>query len=94
LALWECALSFMRSQVLLTAEELGVFESMASCPRRIAEIGAATGLPEDSADRLLAARGRERSASEYGAWSHACGFTLQQVYRASKGKCFLIARRA
>jgi acetylserotonin N-methyltransferase len=42
---------------------------------------------------LVAARGRERSALEYGEWLHACGFTLQQIYRTSKGKCFLIARR-
>jgi Dimerisation domain len=52
--LWECALGFMDAQVLLTAEELGVFESLASRPRHTAEIAADTGLPEGSTARLLA----------------------------------------
>jgi SAM-dependent methyltransferase len=42
----------------------------------------------------VAARGRERTAPEYGAWVRSCGFVLQQIYQTSKGKHFLIARRA
>ena len=53
--LWECALGFMDSQVLLTAEELGVFDSLDEAPRTAAEIAAEAGLPEDSAERLLTA---------------------------------------
>jgi hypothetical protein len=29
---------------------------------------------------LVAARGREWTAAEYGAWVHTCGFTLQEIY--------------
>jgi hypothetical protein len=43
---------------------------------------------------LVAARGREWTAAEYGAWVHTCGFTLQGIYQTSTGKHFLIARRA
>jgi hypothetical protein len=53
--LWECALGFMDAQVLLTAAERGVFESLAAGPRYTAEIAADTGLPEESTARLLAA---------------------------------------
>lgn len=42
---------------------------------------------------LVAARGRERSAIEYGAWIAKYGFHLKKVYRTSKGKSFLIARK-
>jgi hypothetical protein len=53
--LWECALGFMDAQVLLTAEECGVFESTASGPRHTAEIAVDMGLPEGLTERLLAA---------------------------------------
>jgi predicted O-methyltransferase YrrM len=53
--LWDCALGFMDSQILLTAEELGVFDCLDGGSRSAAEIAAATGLPEGSADRLLTA---------------------------------------
>jgi predicted O-methyltransferase YrrM len=53
--IWEIALGFMDSQVLLTAEELGVFELLAREPRDAAALAAATGLPQDSAARLLTA---------------------------------------
>jgi hypothetical protein len=53
--LWECALGFMDAQVLLSAEERGVFESLASGPRYMAEVAEDTGLPEGSTARLLAA---------------------------------------
>src|SRR5687767_7270028 len=45
----------MDGQVLLTASERGVFDSLASGPRYTDEIAAATGVPEGSAERLLAA---------------------------------------
>lgn len=45
----------MDSQVLLTAEELGIFELLAREPRDAASLAAATGLPQDSAARLLTA---------------------------------------
>lgn len=53
--LWDRALGFMDSQILLTAEELGVFDSLHGGPRNTTEIAAATGLPVGSADRLLTA---------------------------------------
>ena len=53
--IWECALGFMDSQVLLTAEELGIFDSLDGEPRTAAQVAAETGLPPDSAERLLAA---------------------------------------
>lgn len=53
--LWEQALAFMDSQVLLTAEEIGVFDHLDGGPRGVPEIAAATGLPADSAVRLLGA---------------------------------------
>jgi acetylserotonin N-methyltransferase len=53
--IWECALGFMDSQVLLTAEELGVFDVLDAGPGTAAAVAEATGLPEDSADRLLVA---------------------------------------
>jgi hypothetical protein len=45
----------MDAQILLTAEEVGVFDSMASGPRSAAEIATETRLPEDSTERLLTA---------------------------------------
>lgn len=53
--LWDCALGFMDSQILLTAEELGVFDCLHGGPRSATDIAAATGLPVGSADRLLTA---------------------------------------
>lgn len=52
---WEIALGFMDAQILLTAEEIGVFECLAGGPRTAGEVAAATGLPADSARRLLTA---------------------------------------
>jgi acetylserotonin N-methyltransferase len=53
--LWDCALGFMDAQVLLTADELGVFDALAAGPRTAPEVAAAVGLPGDSALRLLTA---------------------------------------
>jgi predicted O-methyltransferase YrrM len=53
--IWECALGFMDAQILLTAEELGIFNILATGPHTVKEIAAATGLPNDSAQRLLTA---------------------------------------
>lgn len=53
--LWECALGFMDSQVLLTAEGLGIFDHLDTSPRTAGGIAAETGLMEDSAERLLTA---------------------------------------
>lgn len=53
--LWDCALGFMNSQVLLTADEMGVFDALDGGPRTAREVGGAVGLPEDSAQRLLTA---------------------------------------
>ena len=47
----------MDAQVLLTAEELGVFKDLAAGPPHTAEIAAAVGLPEESTARLLVALG-------------------------------------
>jgi acetylserotonin N-methyltransferase len=43
----------MDSQVLLTAEQLGVFRALALGPRSARQVAAATGLPVNSAARLL-----------------------------------------
>ena len=51
--LWDCALGFMHAQMLLTAEELGLFDRLAEGPRTAADLAAATDLPSDSAERLL-----------------------------------------
>lgn len=53
--LWDRALGFMDSQILLTAEELGVFDGLHGGPRSVTEIAKATGLPVGAADRLLTA---------------------------------------
>lgn len=53
--LWDCALGFMDSQILLTAEELGVFDCLDGGSRSAIEIAAAAGLPPVSAERLLTA---------------------------------------
>ncbi len=51
--IWELALGFMDSQVLLTAVKLGVFDRLDDRPLSAAQLGEATGLPRDSAQRLL-----------------------------------------
>jgi SAM-dependent methyltransferase len=51
--IWECALGFMNSQALLTAESFGFFNVMAKGPRTSQEIASETGVPHDSAERLL-----------------------------------------
>lgn len=51
--LWDCALSFMHSQMLLTAEDVGVFDCLDEAPRTAEDVAEATGLPPDSARRLL-----------------------------------------
>ncbi len=53
--IWEIALGFMDSQVLLTAEKLGIFELLSRGPLDAAGVAAKTGLPYDSAARLLTA---------------------------------------
>ena len=51
--LWDHALGFMHAQMLLTADDLGVFDRLAEQPRTAADLAEATGLPPDSAERLL-----------------------------------------
>jgi hypothetical protein len=53
--LWEHALGFMDSQILLTAADIGVFDRLETGPCTLAQIALATGLPEDSTERLLTA---------------------------------------
>ena len=53
--IWDRALGFMDSQVLLTAEELGVFNALDERPRTTAELAVAAKLPPRSAQRLLTA---------------------------------------
>jgi hypothetical protein len=52
---WDCALGFMDAQMLLTGEELGVFDLLDGAPRSTPEIAADLGLREDPAERLLTA---------------------------------------
>jgi len=42
---------------------------------------------------MVAARGRERTAREYGDWIAEFGFELERIQPTSKGKHFLITRR-
>jgi hypothetical protein len=51
--IWECVLGFMDAQILLTAEELGIFAVLDGDPCRADEVAKATDLPADSAERLL-----------------------------------------
>lgn len=51
--LWERVLGFMDSQVLLTAEELGVFDFLDTEPRTLEAIAAHTALPLGSTKRLM-----------------------------------------
>ena len=51
--IWDCALSFMHAQMLLTAEEMGVFDRLEESPCTVDELAKATELPADSAQRLL-----------------------------------------
>ncbi len=50
---WECALSFMDSQVLLTAEELGIFSVLDRLPQTATRLASSVELPEDSTQRML-----------------------------------------
>lgn len=50
---WDCALSFMHAQILLTAEKLGVFDRLDEESCTVEELATATELPPDSARRLL-----------------------------------------
>ena len=51
--IWDCALGFMHAQMLLTAEEMGVFDRLGESPCTVDELAEATELPVDSAQRLL-----------------------------------------
>jgi hypothetical protein len=51
--IWECVLGFMDAQMMLTAEEIGVFKVLDDGPRTAAEVAEEADLPEDSAGRLL-----------------------------------------
>lgn len=53
--IWEYALGFMNSQILLTAEELGTFDVLSEEPRSTADVADAVDLPDESARRLLTA---------------------------------------
>lgn len=53
--IWECALGFMDSQVLLTAEALGVFDQLAAGRDTAEGIAGAVGLSEDATRRLMTA---------------------------------------
>jgi hypothetical protein len=53
--LWELILGFMDSQVLLTAEELGVFDYLDAGPRTAEEVSTAIDICLDSTRRLLTA---------------------------------------
>ncbi|MBD3346621.1 MAG: hypothetical protein GF401_16320 [Chitinivibrionales bacterium] len=50
---WECALAFMDSQALLTAENLDIFTLLDSDPKKSGEIADTVAIPSDSAERLL-----------------------------------------
>ena len=52
---WETALGFMDAQVLLTAEELRVFDALDDAPCTASEVGAHIGLAPEMAARLLTA---------------------------------------
>jgi ubiquinone/menaquinone biosynthesis C-methylase UbiE len=69
--IWECALGFMDSKILLTAEELGVFNELENQPLTSGEIASKTGLPHGSAERLL---------------NGLCGLELLQKTRSGKYK--------
>lgn len=53
--LWETALGFMDAQVLLTADDLGVFDALENGPRTAEHVADTVDLPTDSTDRLLVA---------------------------------------
>ena len=50
---WECALGFVDSQVLFTAEDLGVFDCLADGPAPARQVAEAVNIPRESAERLL-----------------------------------------
>lgn len=52
---WNCALGFMDAQVLMTAEEIGVFAALGEEALATEEVAGRVGLPPDGADRLLTA---------------------------------------
>jgi hypothetical protein len=51
--IWECVLGFMDAQILLTAEEIGIFKVLDNGPCAAEEVARRTDLPPDSAERLL-----------------------------------------
>lgn len=51
--IWECVLGFMDSQIVLTAEDIGIFELLDQRPMHADEVAGRSGLPHDSAQRLL-----------------------------------------
>lgn len=51
--IWKCALGFMDSQALLTAEEIGVFNCLERQPMNAEEIASHLEISVDSAERLL-----------------------------------------
>ena len=51
--IWDHALGFMHAQMLLTAEELGVFDALDEAPRTAETLAEAVEMPVDSARRLL-----------------------------------------
>lgn len=55
--IWDTALGFMHAQMLLTAEELGVFDQLEEKPSTPEELAAAVDMPVDSARRLLTGLG-------------------------------------
>lgn len=46
-------MGFMDAQIVMTAEELGVFNCLENGCNQVSSIATATGLPEDSAERML-----------------------------------------
>lgn len=53
--IWDIALGFMDAQVMLTSEKVGLFDAVEEGRNTVEEVAASTGLPEDSALRLLSA---------------------------------------
>jgi hypothetical protein len=86
--LWDCALGFMDAQALPTADELGVFDALATGPRTVPELAAVLGLPEDSAPRLLTAlcalaRARLPDSGRYANGSEAADLVLTAIFLAA-----------
>lgn len=53
--IWDCVLGFMDAQILLTAEKLGIFDTLAAPGGTAEDVAEAAGLPDASARRLLTA---------------------------------------